>query len=40
MALNKVKRQDGKDKTEKLKEIIKILKIPEDAGGLSAMDLK
>lgn len=40
MALNKVKRQDGKDKTEKLKEIIKILKIPEDAGGLSAMDLR
>ena len=33
MALNKVQRQDTKDKTENLKKIITILKIPEDAGG-------
>lgn len=38
MALNKVKRQDEKDATKKLKEIIKILNIPEDAGGLSKKD--
>ena len=40
MALNKVQRQDLKDETEKLKQIISILKIPEVAGGLSIKDLR
>ncbi len=40
MALNKVKRLDKKENTEKLKEIIKQLNIPEDAGGLSKKDLR
>lgn len=40
LCLNKIKRADIQDGSENLVKIIKKLKIPEDAGGLTKKDLK